>query len=57
LTKDELAALSSGERDKIRQAVGADLRRAGAHATIDTVADLMPTLAEIGARIQAGEKP
>jgi phosphonoacetaldehyde hydrolase len=57
LTREELEGLSSDERDKVRRIVGADLGRAGAHATIDTVADLIPTLSNIGARIRAGEKP
>ena len=35
LTEAELAALSAGERDAIRQRVAAGLTRSGAHATID----------------------
>jgi phosphonoacetaldehyde hydrolase len=57
LTPGELAALSSDERDEIRARVGAGLADTGAHATIDTVADLVPALAAIGARIRAGERP
>jgi phosphonoacetaldehyde hydrolase len=57
LTDTELAALSPDARDDIRSRVGRDLVAAGAHATLDTVADLLPALAAIGARIRAGETP
>jgi phosphonoacetaldehyde hydrolase len=57
LTPQELAALSSKEREAMRLKAGAPLKRGGAHATIDTVADLIPALAAIAARIAAGERP
>jgi phosphonoacetaldehyde hydrolase len=57
LTREELAALSPEEREAIRARVAAELVGAGAHATIDTVADLAPALTAIGARIGEGERP
>jgi phosphonoacetaldehyde hydrolase len=57
LTQAELAALSPDAREAIRKDVAAGLTRAGAQATIDTVADLLQALAAIAARIGAGERP
>jgi phosphonoacetaldehyde hydrolase len=57
LTENELAALSPTERDAIRARIGKDLVTAGAHATIDTVADLLPVLKAFGAGIARGERP
>jgi phosphonoacetaldehyde hydrolase len=57
LTERELAALSAGERAAIRERVARDLVAAGAHATIDTVADLLPALEALGARIREGARP
>ena len=57
LTQTELEALAPDERGAIRKDVAAGLTRAGAHATIDSVADLLPALAVIAARIRAGERP
>lgn len=57
LTERELAALSPSARDAIRARVGAELAAAGAHATIDTVADLLPALGALTARIGAGGRP
>ena len=57
LTQSEFAALPAEKRDAIRTRVARDLVGAGAHATIDTVADLVPALAAIAARIRAGGRP
>jgi phosphonoacetaldehyde hydrolase len=57
LTARELAALSEGERAAIRQRVAGELAAAGAHATIDTVADLPPLLEALGGRIRDGARP
>jgi phosphonoacetaldehyde hydrolase len=57
LSESELGALSPPERDAIRQRVAKDLAAAGAHATIDSVADLLPVLNAFGARIANGERP
>jgi phosphonoacetaldehyde hydrolase len=57
LTERELAALAPDEREATRARIAADLVAAGAHATIDTVADLLPALAAFGARIDRGGRP
>ena len=57
LSPDELAALSDGERDAIRRRVGGAMSAAGVHATIDSVADLLPVLKAIAARVASGERP
>lgn len=57
LSQEEMTALAPAEREAIRARVGADLERAGAHATLDTVADLLPALRRIGAAIARGERP
>ena len=57
LTHAELLALPADERDRLVGAATAELRAAGAHYVIDSVADLWPVLETIAARIEAGEKP
>jgi phosphonoacetaldehyde hydrolase len=57
LSESELAALPTGERDAIRDRVAKDLVAAGAHSTIDTIADLLPELNSFDARIAAGDRP
>jgi phosphonoacetaldehyde hydrolase len=57
LTERELSALPVGEREAIRERVARDLVAAGAHATIDTVADLLPVLEAFGAKIREGARP
>lgn len=57
LTAAAWAALPEAARDAHRARVGAALRAAGAHAVIDTVADLLPLLDGFQARLDAGERP
>ncbi len=57
LTAGELARLAEAERYARRAAAHALLRRSGAHFIIDTVADLLPVIADIEHRLAAGEKP
>jgi len=57
LTRSELAAISSEARDAIRDSAAASLLRAGAHATIDSVADLLTALTALAVRIRRGERP
>jgi phosphonoacetaldehyde hydrolase len=57
LTERELAALPAGEREAVRERVAAELVGAGAHATIDTVADLLPTLEALARTIGEGARP
>jgi phosphonoacetaldehyde hydrolase len=54
---DELDALDASDRQARIDRAGEALREAGAHLVIDTVADLLPALAEIERRIAAGERP
>ncbi|MOA64236.1 Phosphonoacetaldehyde hydrolase [compost metagenome] len=49
--------LEEAERLAHRERAGAILRAAGAHFTIDTIADLLPVVDEINARLVAGEQP
>lgn len=57
LNASELAALPPAERIALVDRARDALMAAGAHAVVDTVADLSPVLAEIERRIQAGEAP
>jgi phosphonoacetaldehyde hydrolase len=57
LSADELAALDDAARAAHRERVGAELRAAGAWATIDGVAELEPVLERIDAALGAGVRP
>lgn len=57
LTLAQYQAASPAEREAVRQRVSGPFVAAGAHIVIDTVADLLPALAEIEKRIGAGERP
>ena len=57
LAPEELARLNAGETARLREGAAAELRAAGAHYVIDTVADLMPVIEGIDARLAAGETP
>ncbi|WP_419255273.1 phosphonoacetaldehyde hydrolase [Caulobacter sp. ErkDOM-YI] len=57
LSREALAALSQGERDRRIAAAAQALERSGAHYVVDSVADLGPVLDDIAARITAGETP
>jgi phosphonoacetaldehyde hydrolase len=57
LAAEELAALDASARDVLRQAASAQLTEAGAHLVIDSVADLPAAVAQIEARLAAGERP
>lgn len=50
-------ALDDAQRAAHRDRARTILLEAGAHFTIDTIADLLPVVEEINARLQAGEKP
>lgn len=50
-------ALDEGERAQYRQKASAALLASGAHYVIDTVADLLPVIDRIEARLIAGEAP
>lgn len=49
--------LDNEGRNRRRQPAIAKLRAAGAHFVIDTIADLLPVIAEIDARLARGENP
>ena len=57
LAPEELARLDAGETARLREGAAAELRAAGAHYVIDTVADLLPVVETIDARLAAGESP
>lgn len=57
LTAAELAALSPRELDIRREAVRDRYHAAGAHAVIDTVADVPRLVAELGVKLAEGVRP
>lgn len=57
LPAEELARKRRDAVEAIRERAAASLRAAGAHAVIDSVADLIPALDRIEARLAAGERP
>jgi phosphonoacetaldehyde hydrolase len=57
LDREALAALPDAERARRIEASARALRDAGAHYVVESVADLAPVLAQIEARIAAGETP
>jgi phosphonoacetaldehyde hydrolase len=56
-TAEEFAALPDAERRERVAAAGQKLRAAGAHAIIDSVADVPALLDELTARLARGERP
>lgn len=57
LTLAELQRLPASEVAQLRQHAEERLREAGAHYVIDSVAELPPVVAQIRARLAAGERP
>lgn len=57
LNESELAKLDASERERRRSRAADKLARAGAHYVIDAVADLLPIITTIEARLAHGEKP
>jgi phosphonoacetaldehyde hydrolase len=57
LSEEQLGKLSSLQRDSLIAAARQRLEAAGPHYVIDAVADLMPLIDEISARIDCGERP
>jgi len=57
LSLAEYEALSAPERQERVSAAAAQLKAAGAHYVIDSIADVRPVLETIAARIAAGERP
>jgi phosphonoacetaldehyde hydrolase len=57
VTEEEWRALDADALAALRAPAHAELSNAGAHFVIDTVADLMPVLAQIEDRLRAGIRP
>lgn len=57
LSREEYEAATPEDRSRLRQKAEAELREAGAHYVIDTIADLMPVIDRIESRLAAGEPP
>jgi phosphonoacetaldehyde hydrolase len=57
LSQEALEALSSNEREAKYRAAAETLRAAGAHALIDTIADLPAVVRRINQLLEAGEVP
>ena len=57
LTLGEYRAATPKQLDAVRQRVSAELRAAGAHYVIDTVADLPALITQIQARAAQGDTP
>ncbi|MBB4100410.1 phosphonoacetaldehyde hydrolase [Sphingomonas kyeonggiensis] len=57
LSLEDWQALDDDARDRLRRPARAKLEAAGAHYVIDTVADLLPVIDAIDARLRLGERP
>jgi phosphonoacetaldehyde hydrolase len=57
LTRPEWAALSRGEQQVKRERAYRRMQQAGAHYVVDGIADLLPCIDDIQARIHRGEQP
>ncbi|HEX9583528.1 MAG TPA: phosphonoacetaldehyde hydrolase [Gammaproteobacteria bacterium] len=57
LTLDEWNALSGEEQKARRERACTRIRQCGSHYVVDTIADVMPCIDDIQARIARGEKP
>ena len=57
LSPEELAGLDPDETARRRERAAAELRAAGAHYVIDTVANLLPVVEAIDARLATGDIP
>lgn len=57
LTLAEWAALAPADQEPLRARAYARMRSSGAHYVVDTIADLLPCIDDIQARLARGEKP
>ena len=57
LSLAEWQALDAGQQDALRAKATQQLRDAGAHYVVDSVADLLPVIEAIEGRLLAGESP
>jgi phosphonoacetaldehyde hydrolase len=57
MTLEEWKALPAAEQKVKRERATARIQQCGAHYTVDTIADIMPCIDDIQARIRRGEAP
>jgi phosphonoacetaldehyde hydrolase len=57
LPEDDWSKLEHGEQEKLLACAEQELRSAGAHYTVESVAHTLPVLDEIAQRIASGERP
>lgn len=57
MSYEDWTALSAEEQAPLRDRAAEKLRRVGAHYVVDTVADILPVVMDIEARLKAGESP
>ncbi len=57
LSLEEWLALPAGEKEARRARAWRRMLQSGAHYVVDTIADLLPCIEDIEARIRRGEKP
>ncbi len=57
LSKQDYDALEPEVRERLRQAAYRRMQMAGAHYVVDTIAEVMPCLDDIEARLARGERP
>ena len=57
LPKEEWDALPAEQQERMRERAYERMHQGGAHYVVDTIADLMPCLDDIEARLAQGEKP
>jgi phosphonoacetaldehyde hydrolase len=57
MAEDDVKALEPAEFSRRRKSAIDRLRAAGAHYVIDSVADLLPVVHDIDARLARGERP
>ena len=57
LSQEEWQALGATQQQRLRADAAAELGRGGAHYVIDGVADLLPVVDDIRARLARGERP
>lgn len=57
LSEQEVGGLTETERQRLCDRAAAPLRAAGAHYVLESVAELLPTIADIEHRLRRGERP
>jgi phosphonoacetaldehyde hydrolase len=57
LSLDEASVLDPAEKNRLCAAAGEQLKKAGAHVLIESVADIVPVIRDLDARAARGERP